>query len=72
MEREALFKMVCVDHRCPQCGGKTRQVDKDTSSGSDMREFECEACHWNTVFEFGPALWKVMSDAKNEPRGEKQ
>lgn len=57
--------MVCVDHRCPECGGETVQIDRDTFSGRDMREFECKQCRWNAVFEFGPALWKVISDAKD-------
>ncbi len=70
MEEQALYKSVCVEGRCPKCGGRTRQIGKDTMSGSDLREYGCSVCGWNHVFDFGVALWKRISDAKNDPAGE--
>ncbi len=63
MEEQALYQMASIEGRCPKCGGPTRRINKDTLSGRDMREYECKACGWNRVFDFGVALWKLMSDA---------
>jgi predicted RNA-binding Zn-ribbon protein involved in translation (DUF1610 family) len=65
MDEQTLFDLVAVKHRCPQCGGKTLQTEKDTSSGREIREFECQACGWTHFFEIGPALWKILSDASH-------
>ncbi|MGD1016406.1 MAG: hypothetical protein ABR863_08205 [Roseiarcus sp.] len=70
MDERALYDLACVELRCPRCGGRTRQIDKDTTSGRDMREYGCEACGWNHVFDLGEALWKTMSDAKSRASGE--
>ncbi|MFZ1962684.1 MAG: hypothetical protein WAU78_04310 [Roseiarcus sp.] len=70
MDEQALYDLACVERRCPRCDGRTRQIDKDTSSGREMREYGCEACGWNHGFDLGVALWKMMSDAKNRAPGE--
>jgi len=38
--------------------------DKDTSSGSDMRTYQCGHCHASYLVDYGAALWKVLSDAR--------
>jgi hypothetical protein len=67
MDELALYDMVCLERRCPTCGGRTRFVGKDTMSGRDRREYGGDACGWNHVFDVGAALWALMSDAS---RGE--
>jgi hypothetical protein len=41
------------------------QVEKDTSSGRDIREYECQCGHsdWE---DRGTALWKILSDDREE------
>ena len=68
MEEEALYKMVCIEYRCPKCNGETHQIEKDTFSGREMREYQCKTCRWTHIFDCGPALWKIMSDAKDDER----
>lgn len=63
MDEQALYQMAWVEGRCPKCSGPTRRIDKDTASGRDMREYECKACGWNHVFDFGVALRKLVSGA---------
>ena len=68
MDERELFKLVAVQNRCPQCHGEIRQAEKDTSSGREIREFQCKACGWNHIFDYGPALWKILSDGgSHEP-----
>ena len=47
--------------RCPKCGGEIR-MDKDTTSGTEYREFYCLKCSWQKEEDRGPALWKVLED----------
>jgi predicted RNA-binding Zn-ribbon protein involved in translation (DUF1610 family) len=70
MDEQALYQLACVEGRCPKCNGPTRRINKDTMSGHDLREYECKACGWNHVFDFGVALWKIMSDAGNSEPGD--
>ena len=35
-------------------------------SGYDMRTYRCDDCQEEHIVNFGPALWKVLSDA-NKP-----
>jgi rubredoxin len=67
MDEETLYQRACIEGRCPECGGKTRRTDKDTSSGRDMREYSCVSCNWSHTFDVGEALWKILSDGKNNP-----
>jgi len=69
MDERALYETACVNHRCPKCGGSVRQVNKDTFSGREMREFECKACGWNHAFDTGPALWTLMSRSADDEAG---
>ena len=61
-DESELYQAAAVERRCPQCGGRTRLVEKDTPSGRDMREYGSDACGWSRAFDFGPALWALMSD----------
>jgi hypothetical protein len=50
--------------KCPQCGKQMRLEDKDTSSGSDLLTYRREECEMPHIVDCGPALWKVLSDAR--------
>jgi len=52
--------------RCPECGGQIREIDKDTSTGRDIRWYSCRSCNWTEEFDVGIALWKVISLGKQE------
>jgi rubredoxin len=69
MDEKDLYEMACVNRRCPTCGKATRQIEKDTFSGREMREFACEACGWKHDFDFGPALWTFMSGSRDDDAG---
>lgn len=53
-----------MSQACPYCGGRWVQIEKDTSSGQEIREFKCEACGRSEIERRGPALWQVLSDAR--------
>jgi predicted RNA-binding Zn-ribbon protein involved in translation (DUF1610 family) len=56
---------------CPDCGREMDRVCKSTMSGYDMRTYRCEPCGKKHVLNFGPALWKILSDAREaEEKGE--
>jgi len=58
---------------CPDCGREMDRIDKSTMSGYDMRTYRCEPCGKEHVINFGPALWKILSDAREaEEKGERQ
>ena len=40
-------------------------VDKDTMSGRDMRTYRCDHCEKEHIVDFGTALWKALSDARD-------
>jgi DNA-directed RNA polymerase subunit RPC12/RpoP len=57
---------------CPDCGREMDRIDKSTMSGYDMRTYRCEHCGKEHIVNFGPALWKILSDAREaEEKGEK-
>jgi hypothetical protein len=43
-----------------------RMVEKDTSSGRDIREYLCPGCGHADWEDSGTALWKILSDDRNE------
>ena len=51
---------------CPRCGGVMAQTDKDTSSGTDWREFTCRSCGRNLSENRGKALWEILSDDRED------
>jgi ssDNA-binding Zn-finger/Zn-ribbon topoisomerase 1 len=56
---------------CPRCGGKLHW-DKTTFTGEEIREYYCPDCKWQETINNGPALWQILSDARQEQseRGE--
>lgn len=50
---------------CPRCGGKL-DSEKTTFTGEVMRDYHCPNCKWQETINDGPALWKVISDARQE------
>jgi hypothetical protein len=42
-----------------------RLEEKDTSSGSDLRTYRCDQCRQSHDVDRGPALWKILSDARD-------
>lgn len=51
---------------CPKCGEAMRMVEKDTSSGRDIREYECTVCGYSDWEDRGAALWQILSDDRAE------
>jgi hypothetical protein len=41
-------------------------AEKDTSSGRDIREYQCTECGYSDWEDRGTALWKVLSDDREE------
>ena len=50
--------------QCPVCGREMRLVERTTMTGDDMRTYRCGHCRQEHIVNFGTALWKVLSDAK--------
>jgi hypothetical protein len=49
------------------------QIEKTTMTGSDMRTYRCEHCGGEHIVNFGPALWQILSDAREaDEKREKQ
>ena len=51
---------------CPKCGGYMKLEEKDTSSGRDIREYKCTKCGYSDWEDRGTAMWKLLSDAREE------
>jgi ribosomal protein S14 len=51
---------------CPKCGREMAMIEKYTMSGDDLRTYRCEPCGEEHILNFGTALWKVLSDAREE------
>ena len=52
--------------KCPKCDRRMDLEEKDTSSGRDMRTYFCPLCKERVDVDNGIALWKVLSDARDE------
>jgi hypothetical protein len=58
---------------CPTCGREMDLIDRTTFTGNDMRTYRCEHCQLERIRNFGPALWQILSDAREaEEKGEKE
>lgn len=55
---------------CPKCGKAMCLEDKDTSSGRDMRTYYCDRCRESHIVDNGIALWKALSDAREDEPAE--
>jgi ribosomal protein S27AE len=53
---------------CSQCGEEMRMTAKDTSTGRDIREYECSRCGHTDWEDRGSAFWKVLSEFNEEFR----
>ena len=51
---------------CPSCGREMDQIERSSMTGNDMRTYRCEACGQEHILNFGTALWKILSDAREE------
>ena len=51
---------------CARCGELMRMTEKDTSSGRDIREYQCSACGHSDWEDSGPALWQILHDDREE------
>ncbi len=65
MDPEKLYDIVYLQGLCPQCGGPVKELDKDTSSGRDIRLYHCGKCEWSDSIDVGIALWKALSSEKD-------
>jgi transposase-like protein len=54
---------------CPKCHREMTLIERTTMTGDDMRTYRCEHCQQERIVDFGTALWKVMSDARNSGNG---
>jgi tRNA(Ile2) C34 agmatinyltransferase TiaS len=52
--------------QCEKCGAEMDQTEKDTSSGRDIREYECRSCGHSDWEDRGKALWQILSDDREE------
>ena len=46
-------------------------VEKDTSSGRDIREYKCSKCGYSDWEDRGKALWQILSDARESDEAAK-
>jgi hypothetical protein len=46
-------------------------VEKDTSSGRDIREYKCSQCGYSDWEDRGTALWQILSDARESDEAAK-
>ena len=50
--------------QCPKCGREMIRIEKTTFTGDDMRTYRCDHCREEHIVNFGTAVWKAMSDAR--------
>jgi hypothetical protein len=50
---------------CPTCGAEMTLVERSTFSGIDMRTYRCDRCRKEHIVDYGAAVWKVLSDARD-------
>jgi DNA-directed RNA polymerase subunit M/transcription elongation factor TFIIS len=51
---------------CAKCGEEMHLMEKDTSSGRDIREYKCSECGYSDWEDRGKALWQILSDDRRE------
>jgi transposase len=57
---EDLCKTAYLGKRCPECGNIVKAIDKDTSSGREIRLCVCTVCKWSAYIDVGIAFWKAL------------
>jgi predicted RNA-binding Zn-ribbon protein involved in translation (DUF1610 family) len=68
MAQQDLYQGVYLKRCCPECGEKAIEIDKDTSSGRDIRFYACSVCQWNDFIDVGIALWQAYSSANTDDK----
>lgn len=63
MDQDGLYEIVHLNQRCPRCEGEVSDVEKDTSSGRDLRYYMCSSCSWDGWVDVGIATWKAFWEA---------
>jgi hypothetical protein len=66
MKPDELYRRVYLEERCPECDSQVTELDKDTSSGRDVRLYHCTACQWSAFIDVGEAMWKTLSHLNDE------
>jgi len=56
---------------CSKCGATMDMVEKDTSSGRDIREYKCSKCGYSDWEDRGTALWRILHDARESDEAAK-
>jgi hypothetical protein len=57
--------------RCAQCGGEMDQIDKNTFTGREIREYLCRRCGFTDIVDEGEALWQILHNAREEAERQK-
>jgi len=52
--------------QCSVCRREMELIERTTMTGDDMRTYRCAHCDREEIVNFGPALWKVLSDARDK------
>lgn len=52
--------------KCRKCGRAMEFMEKDTSSGRELRTYYCAPCKEAVTVDDGVALWKVLRDARKQ------
>jgi ribosomal protein S27AE len=65
---DAIGATLCADKimDCAKCGEPMRMTDKNTFDGRDIREYKCDQCGYEDWEDRGTALWKILSDDREE------
>ncbi len=58
--------------KCPDCGADMDLVEKTTFTGRELREYRCGPCQKNVIDHGGPALWQILSDAREQAEQERR
>jgi hypothetical protein len=53
---------------CSKCGEEMRMMEKDTSSGRDIREYLCDGYGHADWEVYGTALWQILFDDREEAK----
>jgi hypothetical protein len=49
--------------KCPKCDREMKPVEKNTSSGREIRTYSCVRCKEHVDVDEGIALWKAFAAA---------
>lgn len=69
MNETELYRTAALEKRCPECGGPTHLVDATSFTGNEIREYACTRCDGSRIFNCGPALRQLLSEAREKEKG---